>query len=354
MACTPKLESEIQVLNPDGTVNYPVSQDGVLTWRWIFPNSTIKYRVRTLPNGTDYGKDEANFQIWCNNKEYLLQETDRTFARANKETQDIYLQEIIDVSSGKIETPELLSKDTLENLNMDRLATLVSSKNFNTNDEGFYEGSYKIPSKATVGQYAFIVSYGYDADSRQSHNERQKKLIKQIVLTTLTILAILAIAILCIQIVAALAIAATSGSLAVGFGTAFGGASVVGSIATALGASGAVAVVAGVGAFTAEYIFFEWLDKEHDNWGQFMLFLNGITDYPSTGKNKAGCEFKSLDGELGPLVHTYGGVVRPQMNFNDDGGADPPSMLSDNMKSALVVLGAVATASLLIGGKSNG
>ena len=194
-----------------------------MTWRWIFPNSTIKYRVRTLPNGTDYGKDEANFQIWCNNKEYLLQETDRTFARANKETQDIYLQEIIDVSSGKIETPELLSKDTLENLNMDRLvAHLFQAKTLIPMMRDFTK-AYKIPSKATVGQYAFIVSYGYDADSRQSHNERQKKLIKQIVLTTLTILAILAIAILCIQIVAALAIAATSGSLAVGFGTAFGG-----------------------------------------------------------------------------------------------------------------------------------
>lgn len=247
LACTPKLESEIQVLNPDGTVNYPMSQDGVLTWKWIFPNSTIKYRVRTLPNGNDYGKDEANFQIWCNNKEYLLQETDRTFARANKETQEIYLQEIIDVSAGKIEIPEQLSKATVENLNMDRLATLLTSKNFNTNDEGLYEGTYKIPSNATAGQYAFIVSYGYDEDSRQLHNARQKKLVKQIVLTTLTILAILAIAILCIQIVV---------GFFIGFGAAFGGASVAGAIATSLGASSAVAAGASVAFLTADVIFF--------------------------------------------------------------------------------------------------
>ena len=46
------------------------------------------------------------------------------------------------------------------------------------------------------------------------------------------------------------------------------------------------------------------------------------------------------------------GHIRPQMDFSDDG--EPNIILSDNMKSALVVLGAVATASLLIGGKSNG
>ena len=343
MSCTPTMESNIQVLNPDGTVNEPISQDGSLFWEWILPNSTINYRVLTKPNGYVVGKDEANFQIWCNNKEYLLQETDRTYARANDELQQIYLQEIIDVSMGKIESPPTLSADTLENLNMDRLAVLLTSKNFNTDENGIYEGTYKIPSNSTVGQYAFIISYGYDEAGKSTHNQRQKKLVKQIILTTLTILAILAIAILCIQIIAALFI---------GFGTAFG-VSVGGSIATALGASVGTAVVADIALMTADYFFFEWLESEHDNWGQFFLFLKGITEYPTTGKNKEGCEFANPEGELGPIVHIYGGIVCPLVEFDDNGNPAEPPLLSDNMKSALVILASVGTATLILRGGIN-
>ena len=338
MSCTPTMESNIQVLNPDGTVNEPISQDGSLFWEWILPNSTINYRVLTKPNGYVVGKDEANFQIWCNNKEYLLQETDRTYARANDELQQIYLQEIIDVSMGKIESPPTLSADTLENLNMDRLAVLLTSKNFNTDENGIYEGTYKIPSNSTVGQYAFIISYGYDEAGKSTHNQRQKKLVKQIILTAITVFAIILIAILCVQFIAAFFI---------GFGTAFG-ASVAGSISTALGVSGVAAGAIGVGLFAADIMFYEWLGSEHDNWGQFFMFLKGITEYPTTGKNKEGCEFANPEGELGPIVHIYGGIVCPLVEFDDNGNPAEPPLLSDNMKSSLAILGAVGTATLIL------
>ena len=340
------MESEIQVLNPDGTVNQPVSQDGNLMWKWILPNSTINYRVLTKPNGFDVGKDEVNFQIWCNNKEYLLQETDRTFARANDEQQQVYLQEIIDVSAGNADSAPNLTQDTIENLNMDRLAVLVTSKNFNTDKNGIYEGTYKIPANSTVGLYAFIISYGYDADSRQGHTSRQKKVQEQIILAALIAIAIICIVVLLIQIVAAVVISISSGSLAAGFGTAFSG----GSIASALGATGGTLVAAEVGLFTADYIFYEWLESEYDATGQFLLLINGITDYPNTGKNDAGCEFKTPDGELGPIVHTYGGVVAPFIEFEDDGAPKTPPILSEKMTSALVILATIATASILIGG----
>ena len=348
MSCTPIMESAIQVLNPDGTLNQPMSQDGKLVWRWILPNSTIKYRVLTKPNGLDAGKDEVNFQIWCNNKEYLLQETDRTFARATDEKQKIYLQEIIDVSSGKADSTPTLAQDTVENIDMDRLAVLVTSKNFNTDKDGIYEGTYKIPANSTVGQYAFTISYGYDADSRQGHTSRQKKVQKQIILAALIAIAIVCVVVFLIQIVVGVVLSLSSGSLA-GFGTAFAG----GSIASALGATGGTLVVAELGLLTADYIFYEWLESEYDAINQFTLLVYGITDFPNTGKNDAGCEFKSPDGELGPIVHTYGGVVAPFIEFDDDGAPATPPLLSDNMKSALVILATVATASLLIGGGGN-
>jgi len=337
------MESNIQVLNPDGTVNPPISQDGKLMWEWILPDSTINYRVLTKPNGYDVGKDEVNFQIWCNNKEYLIQETDRAYARANDELQTIYLQEIIDVSMGRIESPPTLSADVMENLNMDRLAVLVTSNNFNTDENGIYEGTYKIPSNSMVGQYAFIISYGYDEAGKSTHNERQKKLVKQIILTAITVFAIILIAILCVQFIAAFFI---------GFGTAFS-ASVAGSISTALGVSGFAAGAIGVGLFAADIIFYEWLEKEHDNWGQFELFLRGTTEYPTTGKNKEGCEFANPEGELGPIVHIYGGIVCPLVEFDENGEPATPPILSEKMKSALVILATVGTATLLLRSGSN-
>tara|TARA_R110000765_G_scaffold133048_1_gene231759 strand:- start:617 stop:1651 length:1035 start_codon:yes stop_codon:yes gene_type:complete len=340
------MESNIQVLNPDGTINQPVSQDGKLMWEWILPNSTINYRVLTKPNGFDVGDDEVNFQIWCNNREYILQETDRTFARANDEKQQIYLQEIIDFSSGNATTTPTLSSNTVKNLDIDRLAVLVTSNNFNTDEKGIYEGTYKIPSNSTIGQYVFIISYGYDDDSRQGHNSRQKKVQKQIILAALVAIAIICVTVLLIQILVGVVIGLTGGGFVAGFGTAFAG----GSIATALGATGGTLIAAEVALVSADYIFYEWLENEHDATGQFMLLLYGITDYPTTGKNESGCEFKSPVGELGPIIHTYGGVVAPFIEFGDDGEPKQPPLLSDNLKSALVVLATVATASILIGG----
>jgi len=349
MSCTPTMESNIQVLNPDGTLNPPTSQDGQLIWKWILPNSTINYRVITKPNGFDVGDDEVNFQIWCSNKEYLLQETDRTFARANDEKQQIYLQEIIDLSSGKATSTPTLTSNTIKNLDIDRLGVLVSSKNFNTDKDGIYKGTYKIPANSTAGQYVFIISYGYDADSRQGHTERQKKVQKQIILAALIAIAIICIVVLLIQILAAVAIWIGSGSLIGGFSTAFAG----GSIFSALGATGGTLVAAEVALMSADYLFYEWLESEYDATGQFILFINGVTDYPTTGKNYEGCEFKSPEGELGPIIHTYGGVVAPFIEFSDDGEPTPPHFLSDNMKSALVILTTVATASLIMRGGSN-
>ena len=126
-----------------------------------------------------------------------------------------------------------------------------------------------------------------------------------------------------------------------------------GTIVTALGVTGVAAGAIGVGLFAADIIFWEWLSREHDNWGQFELFLKGTTEYPTTGKNKEGCEFANPEGELGPIVHIYGGVVCPLVEFDENGETVIPPLLSEKMKSALAILATVGTATLLLRSGSN-
>mgnify|MGYP001189779249 CR=1 FL=1 len=343
MACKPEMDSLITVFNPDGTINYPIEQDGTLVWKWIVPESIVKYRVKTFPEGGEVGmSDEFSFAVIRQDYTYIKQLSDRVYEEATTEQKKQYDDEIIDYLNKRINDLPLFNEACANEIDMERIMANVYSTVKMTDENGEYEGTYKIPKSSTYGQYAFVISYGYDEKARQQTDAKAMSYWDMLLIAATAVsLAVLAILIIWYAFAAVIYLA-TAGAGLVGVG---GGAVSIGSIGAG-GGVGAVVVsafslgaVSAAAVYTAEFIFLWWLDDQLGATEQFMLAVRGYTRNPSVGENKYGCVFKDEEGNISSIVHTYGSVIAPDIQFNEEGGVDEEDMTFD-WKNRNVLVGA--------------
>jgi len=320
MACKPKLESLITVLNPDGTINKPIMNDeGSLVWAWIYPSSTIKYRVKTLGDGYNGKSDEFTFAIVRQDFNYLKQLTDRVFDNASDEKRVIYEQEILAVLNNESNSLPAFGKDTAEATDLDRVLATVTSKVHTTDDDGVYEGSYTLPSNAQTGQYAFIVQYGYDEDARGGDADRAWTAWEALLVAWIAVMAVFLI----YYAVGFIVWAGTGGLTSLGAGAVSGATGVAGFVTVKVAEAAAIGAVMGFvlvgGAMAVDYAIIAYIDNMVEATPKFMNMVAGLRKMPSVGANKYGCEFTNVEGNPEAIMHLYGVGVAPHFEFNEDG-----------------------------------
>lgn len=323
MTCQAKMTSLITVLNPDGTVNHPINLDGKLVWEWIFPKSIIKYRVQTFPEGNEIGKpDEFTFSVLRQDYTYMKQLSDRVYEEATTEQQTIFDAEIVSYLNKEIDSLPIFGTACSDEIDIERTIGNVHSMVHNTNDEGKYEGTYTLPDTGVFGQYAFLISYGYDESNREQTDSKAMSFWDTLLIAAITVsLVVLAILIIWYGF-AAIVWLATAGAGYVGLG---GGAVSIGGIGLNTGV-GAVIIakltLSGFAAFavySAEFAFLWWLDSNLGATEQFMNACQGYTRNISVGENKYGCVFEDSEGDPASIIHIYGSTVAPHYIFGDDG-----------------------------------
>jgi hypothetical protein len=354
MACKPELTSLVTVINPDGTTNYPKEVDGTLVWEWIIPDSTVKYKVETFPEGGDVGmSDEFTFSVVRQDYTYMKQLSDTVYEESTTAQKKLYDDEIIQYLNKEISDMPLFTQAVADNLDMDRTLANIYSTIKNTDSEGKYEGTYKIPKNAGYGQYAFLIAYGYDEKSREQTDAKAMSywdfLLISATIVSLTILAILVVW----YAFAAIVWLATAGAGLTGIG---GGGMWIGGLSLDVGLSALILSAIEVGTITtvaiiaADVAFFWWLDSQLGATEQFINAAYGFTRNPSVGENKYGCVFKDEDGEISSLVHAYGSIVAPDIQFDESGGLDTGNNQFD-WKDKKVLMGMAIIVAAIVGTK---
>jgi len=161
ISCKTKFQSKAELVKQDGSNSKPITKKRQFVFDKIEPGDKIKFKVFTGADKEKGKSDEFYMNINSLNWPYIINKSNELYEQATK-------QELARWSKRKSIFITALAKE----LNPSMIFLTYSSKIFQTDSSGIYEGEYIFTNNIPGGPMTFNLMYGYDESARSSDSSR--------------------------------------------------------------------------------------------------------------------------------------------------------------------------------------